>query len=60
MFGNEMVCWGFFMVHLVSGFGPQHASAGWIAHQYMSLSFMPAVGISVACTAIVGKYTTQV
>jgi MATE family, multidrug efflux pump len=56
MFGNEMICWGFFMVHLVSGFGKQHASAGWIAHQYMSLSFMPAVGISVAATAIVGKY----
>lgn len=56
MFGNEMVCWGFFMVYLVSHFGVQHASAGWIAHQYMSLSFMPAVGISVACTAIVGKY----
>ena len=56
MFGNEMICWGFFMVYLVSHFGPQHASAGWIAHQYMSLSFMPAVGISVACTAIVGKY----
>lgn len=56
MFGNEMVCWGFFMVYLVSGFGAQHASAGWIAHQYMSLSFMPSVGLSVACTAIVGKY----
>jgi MATE family multidrug resistance protein len=56
MFGNEMVCWGFFMVYLVSHFGEAHASAGWIAHQYMSLSFMPAVGISVACTAIVGKY----
>ena len=56
MFGNEMICWGFFMVYLVSHFGPQHASAGWIAHQYMSLSFMPAVGISVAATAVVGKY----
>jgi len=56
MFGNEMVCWGYFMVHLVSGFGKAHASAGWIAHQYMSLSFMPAVGLSVAATAIVGKY----
>jgi MATE family multidrug resistance protein len=56
MFGNEMICWGFFMVYLVSHFGEAHASAGWIAHQYMSLSFMPAVGISVACTAIVGKY----
>lgn len=56
MFGNEMICWGYFMVHLVSGFGALHANAGWIAHQYMSLSFMPAVGISVACTAVVGKY----
>jgi multidrug resistance protein, MATE family len=56
MFGNEMICWGFFMVYLVSHFGPEHATAGWIAQQYMSLSFMPAVGISVACTALVGKY----
>jgi len=56
MMGNEMVCWGFFMVYLVSGFGPQHASAGWIAHQYMSMSFMPAVGISIAASSIVGKY----
>jgi multidrug resistance protein, MATE family len=56
MFGNEMACWGYFMVFLVSGFGKNHATAGWIAHQYMSLSFMPAVGISAACTALVGKY----
>jgi MATE family multidrug resistance protein len=56
MFGNEMICWGFFMVYLVSRFGPEHTTAGWIAHQYMSLSFMPAVGISVAVTALVGKY----
>jgi MATE family multidrug resistance protein len=56
MFANEMVCWGFFMVYLVSHFGAAHASAGWAAHQYMSLSFMPAVGMSVATTALVGKY----
>ena len=56
MFGNEMICWGYFMVYLVSSFSPEHATAGWIAHQYMALSFMPAVGIHVACTAIVGKY----
>jgi MATE family multidrug resistance protein len=56
MFGNEMVCWSYFMVHLVSQFGKHHATAGWIAHQYMQMSFMPAVGISVACTALVGKY----
>jgi len=56
MFGNEMICWGYFMVHLVSRFGKEHATAGWIAHSYMSLSFMPAVGISFAATALVGKY----
>lgn len=55
MFGNEMLCWGFFMVYLVGFFGPSHSTAGWIAHQWMSLSFMPAVGISVAVTAMVGK-----
>ena len=55
MFGNEMVCWGYPMVYLVSHFGKEHATAGWIAHQYMSLSFMPAVGISVACTAVWGS-----
>jgi multidrug resistance protein, MATE family len=56
MFGNEMICWSYFMVHLVSQFGKHHATAGWIAHQYMQMSFMPTVGISVACTALVGKY----
>lgn len=55
MMGNEMVCWWFFMVYLVGHFGPLHASAGRVAQQYMSLSFMPTVGISVACTAVVGK-----
>ena len=55
MFGNEMVCWSFFMVYLVSHFGPLHANAGWIAHQWMALSFMPTVGITMAVTAMVGK-----
>jgi multidrug resistance protein, MATE family len=55
MFGNEMICWALFMVYLVGQFGTNHSTAGWIAHQYMSLSFMPTVGISVAITAMVGK-----
>lgn len=54
-FGNEMVCWTIFMVYLVGAFGPMHSTAGWIAHQWMTLSFMPTVGISVAITAMVGK-----
>ncbi len=55
MFGNEMICWAFFMVYLVGEFGPLHSTAGWIAHRYMSLSFMPAVGLSIAVTAVVGR-----
>lgn len=55
MFGNEMVCWAFFMVYLVGHFGTMHSTAGWIAHQWMSVSFMPSLGISVAITAVVGK-----
>lgn len=55
MFGNEMVCWAYFMVTLVGSFGELHSTAGWIAHQWMTLSFMPAVGISIAVTAMVGK-----
>jgi len=56
MFGNEMVCWSLFMVYFVGRFGAEHSNAGWIAHQWMSLSFMPTVGISIAATATVGKY----
>lgn len=55
MFGNEMLCWGIFMVYQVGHFGPRHSSAGWIAHQWMSVSFMPTVGITIAISAMVGK-----
>ena len=41
---------------LVGSFGPDHTTAGWIALSYMHLSFMPAVGFSVAVTSLVGKY----
>lgn len=55
MFGNELICWAYFMTRLQGQFGPEQNSAGWIALRYMHLSFMPAVGMSFACTAIVGK-----
>jgi len=60
MFGNEMVCWWIFMGGFVASFDhgsayTTHGTAGWITHQYLMLSFMPAVGISIATTAIVGK-----
>lgn len=55
MFGNEMICWAVFMTFLAGHFGKAHNTAGWIVLRYMHLSFMPAVGISFACTAMVGK-----
>lgn len=55
MFGSEIVCWGYFMTELVGRFGEAQNTAGWIALQYMHLSFMPAIGISIAVTAMVGK-----
>lgn len=62
MFVNEMLCWTYLMVYLipaaarVAGEDPLAANtAGWIGLRYMHLSFMPAVGLSIAITAIVGK-----
>ena len=55
-FGNEMLCWAIFMTYLIGTFGQAHNTAGWIVLRYMHLSFMPAVGISVAVTALVGRY----
>jgi MATE family multidrug resistance protein len=62
MFVNEMICWGALMVWLIplageaAGEDPVlHNTAGWIALRYMHVSFMPAVGLSIAVTAIVGR-----
>ena len=55
MFGNEMICWALFTVVLVGVYGAVHSTAGYIALQWMHMSFMPAVGLSVAVTAMVGR-----
>ncbi|MDX1385019.1 MAG: MATE family efflux transporter, partial [Thermoanaerobaculia bacterium] len=55
-FGNEIVCWSIFMTVLVGRFGENHMTAAWVALGYMHLSFMPAVGLSVAVTSLVGRY----
>ncbi len=54
-FGNEMFCWSVFMTVLVGTFGTAHLAAGWIVLRYMHLSFMPAVGFSIATTTLVGR-----
>lgn len=55
MHGNEIICWAIFMSSLSGRFGPASNTAGWIAQRYLHLSFMPAVGISFALTAVVGR-----
>ncbi len=55
-FGNEIVCWSIFTTVLVGMFGPDHMTAGWAALGWMHLSFMPAIGFSVAVSSLVGKY----
>lgn len=54
-FGNEIVCWAVFMTVLVGSFGSLNQTAGWAVLRYMHLSFMPAVGFSVAATSLVGR-----
>ncbi len=61
MQGNELLGWYIFMAILVGAFNvvgqaPVHTDAGWIVLRYMHLSFMPAVGMSIALSSIVGKY----
>lgn len=54
-FGNELVCWAIFMTVLVGRFGTVQIAAGWAVLRYIHLSFMPAVGFSVATTTLVGR-----
>jgi len=55
MMANEIICWAILLIDFIARFGDVHNAAGWIALRYMHLSFMPAVGISIAVTAIVGR-----
>jgi len=54
-YGAEIACWGLFMTVLVGRFGAEQSAASWIALRYMQLSFMPALGLSFAVTAVVGR-----
>jgi MATE family multidrug resistance protein len=52
---NDVASWSIFSAALVGRFGTVHLAANTAAMRYMGLSFMPAVGIGVAATALVGK-----
>ena len=53
---SESGSWAFFMVYLVGTFGEAHNAAGSTVMKYIMLSFMPALGIANAATAVVGKH----
>lgn len=55
-FCNDICCWSVFNVFLVGYFGTVHKAASAAAMRYMHVSFMPAVGVGIACTALVGRY----
>lgn len=55
MFTNEMACWAVFLPGYIGSLGVAHNSASWIGLSYMHVSFLPAMGLSIAVTAIVGK-----
>lgn len=53
---NELASWGIMMTIFIGRFGAEANAAGWVAMRYMQLSFMPAVGMGIAVTAVVGRY----
>jgi len=52
----DIFTWSIFTTYLVGQFGTKHLAAANAAMRYMHVSFMPAIGVSIAATAIVGKY----
>ena len=54
-FCNWMLTWSIFVGVLVRKFGTEHLAANTIVHRYTALAFMPAVGIGIATTALVGR-----
>jgi MATE family multidrug resistance protein len=52
----DVLGWGVLIVLLVGRFGKEQLAASNIAIQYMTISFMPGIGLSQALTALVGRY----
>jgi MATE family multidrug resistance protein len=58
--GFQLICdvaaWTVFLNIIMVSFGTAALSANSFAFTYMHLSFMPAIGVGAAVTALVGKY----
>ncbi len=56
---SDILCWAIFSLAWVDHFGAAAAEAQSAVMRYLSLSFMPAVGMSMAACALVGKRIGQ-
>jgi MATE family multidrug resistance protein len=52
----DVLGWGVLIILLVGRFGKEQLAASNIAMQYMTISFMPGIGLAQALTALVGRY----
>ncbi|MDB5297784.1 MAG: MatE family transporter [Phycisphaerales bacterium] len=53
---SEVAAWALFTVWVIGRFPPDVMAANTYTFRYMSVSFMPAFGLSTAVTALVGRY----
>lgn len=54
-FTLDIMAWVLFLAWLVGRFGTVHIAASQFAWQYMHVSFMPALGVGIALSAVIGK-----
>jgi MATE family multidrug resistance protein len=52
----EVLAWSLFSIFVMASFGTSTMAANTFMFRYMAVSFMPAFGISMAVTALVGRY----
>ncbi|UCG34040.1 MAG: MATE family efflux transporter, partial [Phycisphaerales bacterium] len=58
-FSIELISWTVFINYLVGRFGTAHLAANNFVFQYLHISFMPAVGIGMSLSAVIGKAIGQ-
>ena len=52
----DILSWGVLIILMVGRFGKEQLAASNIAIQYMTISFLPGLGLGQALTALVGRY----
>jgi MATE family multidrug resistance protein len=55
-FVTDILAWGLFCNVVIAQVGDKAMAANTFMMRYMVISFMPAIGVSMAATAIVGRY----